>query len=417
MLMITPRLKVNSERLLANFEELAMIGATRAGGVSRVALSNDDLAARSWFAERVEKAGFAMRDDEAGNLSGVLRCARPDARTLLIGSHLDTTPNGGRYDGSVGVLAGLECLQTIQDEGIELPFHLEVIDFTDEEGQWQSLFGSMGLTGALRDEHINDSRTDNAAFRAALFRAGLIASEARAARRDPQSLVGYLELHIEQSDSLERSQREIGIVTRIVGRSSFRVTFTGEAVHAATNFAKKRDALQGAACFIMGLHQMPYEIEGGMVNCGNLVVQPGKVTIVPAAVAIDMEVRHADEHQLALMETRTAELAQACARDYQLGVAVERVLHRDVAYMDDRFQQHIESVCAEQGYSCMRLISLAGHDAQILAPFTPSAMIFIPCKNGISMNPNEYTDWRNVENGANVLLHTVLKLAADDAAL
>ena len=411
MLMIPPRLKINSERLLTNFEELSKIGATRLGGVARVALSSEDLQARTWLAERVEEYGFEVRDDAVGNLGGILLSRNPQAKTLLLGSHLDTNPNGGKYDGSIGVLAALECMKTLQEADMDLPFHVEVVDFTDEEGSWQSLFGSMGLTGTLRDEHIYDSKFDNAAFRAALLRLGLFASELKTAKRDPSTLLAYLELHIEQGDQLDRDGVDIGVVTRIVGRSSFVITFHGEAVHAATNIMRKRDALQGATCFMNWIYGLPYDVEGGMVNCGKIDVQPGVITIVPSQATVHMEVRHADDAQLALMESRVIELAERCARDYQLTLTSQRILHRSVAHMNETLLQHIEEICDQHAYSHTRLYSLAGHDAQILAPFTPSAMIFIPCKDGVSMNPREYTDWHNVENGASVMLHTILQLA------
>lgn len=411
MLMVTPTLKINGERMLAHFEELSTIGATPLGGVARVALSREDLRARLWLAERIDNYGFEARDDAVGNIGGILRSPNPHAKTLLIGSHLDTNPNGGKYDGSIGVLAGLECMLTLREAGVELPFHLEVIDFTDEEGSWQSLFGSMGLTGRLLDEHLNDSKQDNAAFRVALLRLGLYADEVYEARRDPNSLLGYLELHIEQGDLLDRTGTDIGIVTRIIGRSSFVVTFHGEAVHAATNGSRKRDALQGATAFMTGVYALPNVICGGMVNCGNVDVLPGATTIVPATVTVHMEVRHPDPEQLAAMEQQVHHLAARCAAEYKLAVDVKRSLHREVAYMDAYLMQTVAQVCESQGLSYVHMHSNAGHDAQIMASFTPSALIFIPCKDGISMNPKEYTDWRNVENGANVLLHTILRLA------
>ncbi len=409
--MVTPQLRINSQRLRIDFDQLSNIGATRQGGVSRVALSNEDMQARSWFADRIEESQLSLRDDEVGNLSGMLFSRNLNAKTLLIGSHLDTSPNAGKYDGSVGVLAGLECLRTLRDAGVPLPFHLEVINFTDEEGWWQSLFGSMGVTGMLAPHHTNDSKQDNGPFRAALFRAGITHQDYYKAKRDVNSLVGYLELHVEQSDRLERHRHQIGAVTRIVGRTSYRVTFYGEAVHAATNYNKKRDALQGAACFITDFHSLPQNFEGGMVNCGNLEVQPTGVTIVPSRADVTLELRHADPQTLLQMQARTVEMAMHCGSCYNLRVEVEELLHRDVAYMADAIIETIETVCEEQGFTHMRLPSFAGHDAQILAPFTPSGMIFIPCKDGISMNPKEYTDWQNIENGANVLLATILKLA------
>ncbi len=405
-------LKINSKRMQAHFEELSAIGATPLGGVARPALSREDARARAWLVDLLNSSGFEPCDDAVGNIGGILRCPNPHAKTLLIGSHLDTNLNGGRYDGSVGIVAGLECMLTLREAGITLPFHVELIDFTDEEGSWQSLFGSMGLTGRLRDEHVNDAKQDNAAFRAALLRLGILAEQIHEARRDPNTLLGYLELHIEQGDHLDRTGTQIGIVTRVIGRSSFRVTFHGEAVHAATNCNRKRDALQGAVRFLTGLYDLPSRVPGGMINCGSVDVAPGMTTIVPETVTLHMEVRHPDPERLAQMEQRVRELAQQSAAGYQLGVEVERTLHREVAHMDRRLVEVVAEVCADQGLSYTHMFSNAGHDAQIMAAFTPSALIFIPCKDGISMNPREYTDWENVENGAKVLLHTILRLAS-----
>jgi len=213
-------LRINSERLLKDFEQLSEIGATFGGGVSRLALSNEDLAARSWFADRIEEAGLKVRDDEVGNLSGLLFAADRDAKTLMIGSHLDTVPNGGRYDGAIGVLIALECLRCINEAGIKPRCHLEVINFTDEEGTWKSLFGSNGVIGKSSPEDIDDTLQENMPFRAALYRAGIMMEEAPNARRDPDAILGFLEVHIEQGKTLHEAGLDLGIVDRIVGRTT-----------------------------------------------------------------------------------------------------------------------------------------------------------------------------------------------------
>lgn len=406
-----PRLTINSTRMKQDFDELATIGATSSGGITRPALSLEDIQARTWLADKIEDASLTLRDDEVGNLSGVLYCRYPNAKTLLIGSHLDTGMNAGKFDGSIGICAGLECLRTLREAQVALPFHLEIINFTDEEGLWQSLFGSMGLTGQLTESHVFDSVQDNAPFRVALYQAGLVPQDYYKAKRDPRGLLGYLELHIEQSDRLERNQKDIGIVTRVVGRSAYRITFYGEAVHAATNYNRKRDALQGAACFITHIHELAQEFEGGMVNCGNIDLSPGSVTTVPARVSVSLELRHDDEATLLKMQSRMQEVANECAMCYSLRLEAQQLLQRKVAYMAESMNALIETACEEQDLSYMRLVSLAGHDAQMLAPFTPSGLIFVPSYQGISMNPKEYSEWHQVEAGANVLLGTILGLA------
>lgn len=404
--------QINSARLKNDFEELGQIGETSEGGVSRLALSNEDLEARTWFAGRIEDAGLLFRDDEVGNLSGILRCENPNAKTLLMGSHLDTVPNGGKYNGTVGVLAGLECLRTIKELGVSLPFHLEVINFTDDEGCWQSFFGSMGLTGTLDESHINDVRQDNGGFRAALFRAGIYPHRFRLARRDPETIAGYLELHVEQSDRLYRSNTDIGVVTGIVGRTTCNFTFYGEATHAATTRReRRRDALHGAAVFITRMYALVEEFPNGIFNCGNVVVKPGAFNVIPAQASLRVECRHQDETILKTMEQRMVQLAKTCAEEFNLTLETEVVLHRPVARMNEAFIRMIEQLCDTMQYSHQRMVSLAGHDAQILSPFTPTAMIFIPSADGISQTPAEYTEWEYIEKGATLLLNTLLHLA------
>jgi len=413
MTSIPQTLKINSNRLKTDFEELAEIGSTVAGGVSRLALSNEDLEARAWFANKIEDAGFLVRDDEVGNLSGVYLSADRDAKTLLIGSHLDSVPNGGLYDGTIGVLAGLECIRTLHDAKIELPFHVEVIDFTDEEGWWQSFFGSLGLTGRLEKSHINDTEQDNAAFRAALFRAGIRPNEVQQARRNPEDLLAYLELHIEQGERLSRSNCDVGIVTGVVGRSTYTFSFYGEATHAATTLMeKRRDALQGAAMFITEMHKMVSDdYPDGVINCGNVHVKPGTYSVVPSEASLRVECRHPNGEKLSDLESRLVRLAHDCARDHRLSVSSSRIIHRPVGEMSQHIYDLLQSVCDDSGYTHCPIVSFAGHDAQILATFTPSGMIFVPSQDGISHNPKEFTDWKYVEAGANVLLQTILKLA------
>lgn len=409
------KLKINGKRLLDDFEALGEIGATVGGGITRLALSNDDLAARSWFANRIEEAGLWVHDDEVGNLSGVLYCENAKAKTFIVGSHLDTVPNGGRYDGAIGVLVGLECLRIIKEEEIPLKYHLEVINFTDEEGTWKSLLGSYGLIGGIEAKDINDSLRDNGAFRAALYRAGILPPEIPRARRDPERIAGFLEMHIEQSDKLYRAGLDLGIVSRIVGRTTFNLTFFGEASHAGTTTVEqRRDALQGAAAFIILVHStVNQEFPGGVINCGHVSVKPDTFNVVPAEASLRVECRHPDTQRLKDMEARVLQLAENCARDYRLTVGVDRVLHREAEQMSADLQQQIEQACLDEAVSYTNIVSYAGHDAQIMNRITPSGMIFLPSVDGISHNPREFTEWHHIEKGANVMLRTILNIAAD----
>lgn len=406
-------LKVNSERLQADFDALAEIGVTMGGGVSRLALSNEDLAARSWYADRIEEAGLQIRDDEAGNLSGLLCSDDPNAKTLMLGSHLDTVPNGGRYDGAIGVLIALECLRRIRESGIKPKYHLEAINFTDEEGTWHSLFGSNAIIGNLSAADLNDSLQANGAFRAALYRAGIRPDEIQRAQRNPDDILGYLEVHIEQSSSLHEQGAELGIVDRIVGRSTYNVTFYGEAAHAGTTTAEeRRDALQGAAAFIILAHKLiTEEYPEGVINCGHVSVKPDTFNVVPAEASLRVEFRHPDTTMLTEMEARLIRLSQDCAKSYRLSVGVDRVLRREAEQMSPNLVHHFEQACRLEKVSYMTIASYSGHNAQIMNQMVPAGMIFLPSVDGISHNPKEFTEWRHVEVGANVLLRTILQLA------
>jgi hydantoinase/carbamoylase family amidase len=404
---------INIERLSANFDDLADIGATPEGGVNRLALSHEDLEARSWLAHQFELAHLEVQDDEAGNLSGIWRCQNPDAKTLLLGSHLDTVPNGGRFDGSVGVLGALECVQAIQEAGLDLPFHLEVIDFTDEEGCWQSLFGSRALTGNLKDNYTYGLTDRVAPFRAALFRAGIRPQDISHAKRDPETLLGYLELHIEQSYSLDDTKDDIGVVTAIVGRTTYQITFHGEAAHSGTTrISARRDALFGASHFIIDVYDLVREnFPDGVINCGNITVEPGSFNIIPSVACVTVECRHSNREHLQQMETMIQELAQEIADQHHIKVSIQPSGQMPVAVMSGQMVMAIEQACQNLNVSNRRLHSLAGHDAQSMSSFTPTGMIFIPSVNGISHNPKEFTHWHHVVTGVEVLLETILLLA------
>ena len=404
--------RINSDRLRQDFDQLSEIGATVGGGVSRLALSNEDLAARSWFADRIEEAGLQVRDDEVGNLSGLLRAADPDAKTLMIGSHLDTVPNGGRYDGAIGVLIALECLRCVNEAGIKPSCHLEAINFTDEEGTWKSLFGSNGVIGKISAEDIDGAPQENMPFRAALYRAGIMLEEIQHAKRDAESILGYLEVHIEQGTTLHEKNLDLGIVHRIVGRTTYNVFFGGEAAHAGTTTAdERRDALQGAAAFIIGAHKLVRaEYPEGVVNCGHVSVVPDSFNVVPAEASLRVEFRHPDTDTLKEMEGRIVRLARDCAVNYRLRVSTERALHRAAERMSGYLVKQIEQACRAEDVRCISIASYSGHNAQIMNQMVPAGMIFLPSVDGISHNPREFTEWRHIELGANVLLRTILQL-------
>ncbi len=406
-------LTINGPRLLDDLHALGRIGATGAGGVSRPALSAADMAARAWFERRIAEAGLEYRQDGAGNQSAMLPAADPGAQTLLFGSHLDTVPDGGRYDGALGTLAALEALRTIQEAGRDFPVHLEVISFTDEEGANISLLGSRALAGGLTPDDLASPHNGAEAFAANLARAGLTPAGILSARRPPDSLLAFVETHIEQGTRLERSGTDIGVVTAIVGIRSCWLTFTGEAAHAGTKpLTERRDALWGAADFIRRARDLVVErFLPGTMNCGLIQAAPGAFNIVPGEARLALEFRHPTAARLDEMEAALFALGRQIAATYGLALDITSSGNVPPTPLDESVMAANAWAADRLGLTHTRLVSFAGHDTMAMAAIAPAAMFFVPSVEGVSHQPREATRDADVIHAANVLLHTVLRLA------
>ena len=329
-------LRINSDRMLAAFNELSQIGATGDGGVHRPTFSETHLAARRWFREQIEKAGLEFRTDGAGNHSAVLaprllsstgirRSPPREFPTLLLGSHLDSVPNGGRFDGALGVMAAFEMLRTIKDAQINLKVNVEAIDFTDEEGTLVGLLGSAALTGHLQQDLLRAPRGGRAALLEGMNRAGLSDESMLSAARPRESLTGYLELHIEQGKRLERAGIDIGIVSAIVGIWSYRLSFIGRADHAGTTAMDDRlDASLGASAFTLAAREIVLkDFPSCVINIGAMEFSPGAFNIVPARVDVSLEFRSPEEEEFKRLDSVLLARAQEEANRYGLELKVE----------------------------------------------------------------------------------------------
>lgn len=408
-------LRVNADRMLAAFIHLASIGATGDGGVSRVTFGEAHLAARKWFKEEIEKSGFEIRIDGAGNHSAVLMYKHSNASTLLFGSHLDSVPNGGRFDGALGVMAALEVLRTVKENNIKLKLNLEAIDFTDEEGSHLSLLGSSAVAGHLKPDDFQNPYSGRENFIAGLTRAGLSEESLLQASRSKESIAGYLELHIEQGKRLERAGIDIGVVTAIVGYGSYRLSFVGRADHAgSTSMEDRLDAGQGAAAFILAVREtVMRDFPNCVANVGKVDFAPGASNIVPARADLLLEFRSPDESQLSKLDITMVDLAHRNAERFGLTLLVEPLGKHLPNLMSAEIQQIFQTACDGLGLTHTSLASGAIHDAQSLVDVCPIGMIFVPSVEGASHAPREFTKWEDCVNGANVLLQTVLKLAAE----
>jgi N-carbamoyl-L-amino-acid hydrolase len=405
------QLRVNPDRFRADFDALAEIGGTEKGGVHRPALGAAHLAARKWFREKIEEAGLEFRADSAGNHSAFLACGPAKAPTLLLGSHLDSVPDGGRFDGALGVLSALEVLRVVKENGVSLPVHLEAIDFTDEEGTLVGLFGSSALIGMLKAEDLQSPRGGREGFLEGLQRAGLTEEGLLNAGRPPDTLAGYLEVHIEQGPRLLNAGVEIGIVTAIVGICSYQLAFLGRADHAGTISMEGRlDAAQGASAFTLAARELVLnDFPDCVVNVGQMDFSPGAYNIVPEKVTLWLEFRSPDEGQFQRLESALLEKAQESADRFSLGLEVHYQGKHEPAPMSQAAQETITRACDTMGLSHMPLASGAGHDAQTFADVCHTGMLFVPSVGGASHSPREFTEWEDCINGANVLLQAVLQ--------
>ncbi len=409
----TSHIRINPNRLRADFDALSQFGATASGGVNRPAFSPAHLEMRRWFHEKARQAGLEILSDGAGNHSARLRCGPDGAKYLLMGSHLDSVPDGGRYDGALGVLAALEVLRTVQEQRLKLPYHLEAIDFTDEEGTLVSFLGSFAFCGLLTAADLEKPRGDPQALAEGLQRAGLTHESILAARRDPAQLAGYLELHVEQGSRMEKAGVQIGAVTHIAGIRFFRLTYTGSPGHGGTiPLEERRDAAWGASAFTLAVREI---VMGGFPECfanvGRVEYRPGFFNTIPQQAELALEFRSPDPDQFDRLEQALFENAREQAQRFKLELNIEFIGKRDPARMDARIVSAVRESAAALGLSCTSIISRAGHDAQALATICPTGMIFIPSQGGLSHSPLEYTRWEDCVNGANVLLQTVLRCA------
>jgi len=404
---------ISLPRLKSHIEALSRFGRNPDGrGITRSCWGPAHEEARAWLLGKMKEAGLETWVDPAGNTFGRLGGGGP---AVMTGSHIDTVPEGGPLDGALGVLAGLECLQTIKQTGRATRLPLTLAAWSDEEGRYGSLFGSRAFTGKLDPATIPRlAAADGERLVDAMARAGFNALDAPKAKCDPKALSAYVELHIEQGPHLEAARIPIGLVEGIVGIRRYRLTFIGEPDHAGTTpMAWRKDAFLGAAEYALkGREHVVKKGSGRSVtNFGRIELSPGVSNIVPARAVMLQEIRELDAKILTRLERECLALARAVARRRGLRLAAEALSRNQPARCAPRVMEAVVGACDILKLKYKRMASGAGHDAQNLASVTPAGMLFIPSKGGRSHRPDEQSDWRAIERGANALLHTLLRLA------
>ncbi|MFN9747348.1 MAG: Zn-dependent hydrolase [Betaproteobacteria bacterium] len=407
--------RIDATRLWASLMTLAGIGATPKGGVCRLALSELDRQARDLFVRWAQEAGCTVRVDAIGNVFARREGSEPGLPAVATGSHIDTQPTGGKFDGNYGVLAGLEVLHTLNDHGVRTRAPLEVCVWTNEEGSrfLPVMMGSGVYAGAFSLAHALAARdTQGVSVGKALQAIGQ-AGTAPAAIADGAPRFGaYFEAHIEQGPVLEDAGITIGVVSGALGQRWFDVTVQGMEAHAGpTPMGLRRDALLPAAALMQRVNAIALaEQPHARGTVGQVLVHPNSRNVIPGRVKFTVDFRHADAQGLARME---AALRAAVAEVTVPGIeiTVEQVVEYTPTPFDADLRELIRAGAERAGLSWMALASGAGHDAVYVARTAPAAMIFVPCKDGISHNEIEDARPEDLEAGANVLLHAMLARA------
>lgn len=403
---------ISIDRLRSDLERLAEFGATGDGGVTRLTFSRQDRAARDWLAGRCEQAGLGYREDAIGNV--FMRLDGPAVPPVWTGSHLDSVPNGGRFDGALGVMTALECVRALAEEGTRLARPVEAVSFGDEEGHFIGYLGSRGLVrGYTEAELAGITGRDGTPVVDAMRAFGIDPGHATRSAIDPAQVHAFVELHIEQGSVLECAGESIGVVTHIVGIGRGQVIFRGRADHAGTTpMAMRQDAMRGAADLLAAVPRLPSAIgsEHAVITCGRLRVSPGGDNVVPGEVEAAFDFRSPYRAEIDDLQQQLQVLARRSAERHNLDVEYVAESITDPLPLDKRLQDLIAESATSLGLRWRSMPSGAGHDAQVIGTVIPTGMVFVPSREGRSHSPLEHTDWDDIERGANVLLRVLRRL-------
>jgi N-carbamoyl-L-amino-acid hydrolase len=402
-------LRVNGKRLLEHLMGLAEFGKNPQGGVSRVAYSEADRQSREYVMGLMRDARLDARIDAAGNLVGRRSGAEANLPPIMIGSHIDSVPEGGNYDGDVGSLGAIEAAQALAERGVTMRHPLEVIIFQNEEG---GLIGSRAISGELAASELDLVSRSGKTIREGIKFIGGDPARLDTVRRKRGDIAAYVELHIEQGGILYSEKVDIGVVEGIVGINWWDVTIEGFANHAGTTpMNQRRDALLAAARFIEVVNRVVTSVPGRQVGTvGRIQALPGAPNVIPGKVVLSLELRDLDAAKIETLYRRIRGEAQQIEQATGTRFDFKPINVNIPAPTDERIRRLIEESARELGLTTRRMPSGAGHDAQDMARLGPIGMIFVPSVDGISHSPREFSRPQDIENGANVLLQTVLKL-------
>ena len=407
-------MRINADRLHESLAEFARIGATPGGGVTRLALSDEDRAARDLLRRHMVEAGMTVRVDDLGTMTG-RRAGAESGPAVLLGSHLDSVVKGGKYDGTYGVLGALEVVRTLNDAGIVTSRAIEVVNWSDEEGaRFEPANTASGaFAGRFTREDVHN-RVDRNGLRCEdeLRRIGYLGEEANR----PGPAAAYLELHIEQGPALEDMRLPVGVVEGVVGMTWARVTVTGHANHVGTTpMALRKDALAAAAGIIASVERLGRETPGAVATVGRITAEPNLNGVIPGRVICNVDICHRDAATLESLVAALRDLAATTATERGVAVTVERFWTSEPTPFAPEVIAVVEEACAAAGVASMRLWAGAGHDAMYTQKVCPTGMVFVRSVGGLSHCEEEHSAPEDLEAGVNILLHAALRLAETTA--
>ena len=406
----TPSHTVSKKRLLENLKKLSEFGINKNNGNDRVAYSDFDIQAREHIIEYLKNLGLKVEVDYAANIIARKEGANKKLKPIIFGSHIDAVPNGGHYDGPLGVIGGIEALETILDSKIITSHPLELIIFTNEEG---GVFGSRALAGKLSDDALEVKTASGFTNGEGVDRLGGNQNRIFEVTKSSNNYHAFVELHIEQGNILNKNNIDIGVVTGIVGLKWWDVTITGFANHAGTTpMDERKDPMITAADFILLVKSIITNVPGSQVGTvGKIEAYPGAPNVIPGKVKLSLEIRDLKESKIDFLFREIEKKAKIIASNNDSTISFSSIdINASPALMNKQIQSLIIDAANELNYSFKKMPSGAGHDAQDMAVIVPSGMIFIPSVDGISHSPKEFSSEEAVYKGTNILLQTILKI-------
>jgi allantoate deiminase len=408
---------ISGERLAGRLAQLSKIGLTKENGSLRIGFSKEERQAKELVKSWMSEAGLEVREDGAGNIFGRLKGLEDESPSVLSGSHVDSVPNGGHFDGPLGVLASLEVVEAWKDTNYIPKSSYEVVIFSDEEGSRFNggLRGSRAVCGELdMEEEIQKKDLYGASFQEVIENDGLTLKGFFDARRDLKEIKAFVEVHIEQGTTLEKENVPVGIVTGIAGPSWLKINFIGKAGHAGnTPMNTRTDALVAASNFVGEVSRMPQRVsQTAVATVGKLHVYPNGVNVIPGKVELYVDIRDIQQKALDLLTEEISKKAMEIGKKHNVSVEYEQTLNVAPVPIEKDMQMKLIDAVEANGIKPILLPSGAGHDAMVLGRYVPSAMIFVRSKDGISHNPKEWTTLDDCVQSVHVLKNMVESLVS-----